>query len=221
MTDRDDILRRIRACLALGRSPEPNEAAAAMHKARELMDRYDISETDVALSEVKEKGANAGRQCRQPPAWLLLLASTVDRAFGVAHIICRKASGNPDIMFAGVGPAAEVAAYAFTVLRRKCEAARRAYYKRSRGIRAGRIARSDTYALGWVNAVWDMVAAFARDVPAVVERYLAERYPNRLTVQSRLNKCNGAGLAWMRGVEDGSKVELQHGVRAGECLKLT
>ncbi len=81
----DKVIQRIRKCLALGTSPEPHEAAAALRQARKLMDQYGISDDQVKLADVNEKSASAGRDAQTPPSWITDLARIICEAFGVAR----------------------------------------------------------------------------------------------------------------------------------------
>ena len=49
----EKIVDLIRKCLALAESPNENEAAAAMAKAQELLDKYNLSLADVSVEEQK------------------------------------------------------------------------------------------------------------------------------------------------------------------------
>ncbi len=46
---RDKALAKIKKCLALGRSTNPHEAAAAMRQAQKLMAEHGLNDTDVKL----------------------------------------------------------------------------------------------------------------------------------------------------------------------------
>lgn len=52
--DRESALKRIRKCLALAESDEPHEAAAALRHARALMDKFHVTESEAALSDITE-----------------------------------------------------------------------------------------------------------------------------------------------------------------------
>ena len=171
MTDaRKKTLLKIKKLLALGRSPHPHEAASALAKARELMDAHGVDEGDVAAADVAERVAEFAGAPATPPLWLTALGSTVALAFGVKKYYWPGRG----YAFVGVGPAADVAEYAFDVLRRQLVRDRSAYYGSLRGRRANKIRRADDYALGWVVAVRATVERFARPVPEAVGAYLAK-----------------------------------------------
>ncbi|WP_304672555.1 DUF2786 domain-containing protein [Neisseria bergeri] len=54
--DKQKVLEKIKRCLALGESANEHEVAQAIRQAQILMKKYGISEMDVELSAVTEKG---------------------------------------------------------------------------------------------------------------------------------------------------------------------
>lgn len=206
------IIAKIAKCMALGQSPEPHEAAAALRRARELMEKYQLSEAEVRLADIQERKVTAGRAAATPPAWLAALARVVGLAFGVDRFYSPEYRRVSAYVFVGIDPAATIAEYTFTVLRRKCEAARATYYKTRRGSRSGRTARADAYAAGWVGAVDAKVRAFAKQTPQVVGEYLQHYHPD-LTTLCPINRAMNEDLTHaLAGFLDGQGVELQHGV---------
>jgi hypothetical protein len=215
MTDaaaRDGLLRRIRACLALADSPEPHEAAAALRQADALMRKHGLSETDVELSAVREEAASIGRG-RQPAAYLASLAHMVASVMG-----CDLYARGRAVVFVGVGPGAEVAAYSYQVLGRQLVRDRALYRKRrTRGAAHTRTARADAWALGWVGGVRRLVEQVRPPRPAVVDRYMAARHadlpparPSRIRLDSRHVEAG-----WWAGRTSG--VRLHHGVAPGQA----
>lgn len=216
----DKVLSRIRKCLALSASSNPHEAAAALRQARKLMEQHGISDEQVQLSDVKEKSASAGRDAGKPPAWLSRLALVVSEAFGVARYYNVPIVGPCAYVFVGVGPAAEVASYAFTVLRRKCTSARDQHYRQLRGKRYSRIRRADAYAMGWVIAVEAKVREFAQAVPKIVGQYLKVCQPGLVTIKPVNRTSEKDRLHMGAGYIDGQAVDLHHGVRGHKPLQL-
>lgn len=212
-TERKKILARIRKCLALSKSPEPHEAAAALRQAQKLMQMYDLTERDVALAEVVTHTVTVGRMYT-PAAWMVGLINVVGEAFGVKPVYERNLFESSAVIFIGVGPSADVAAYTFAVLRRKCTRARTEHYRALRGARAHRIARADAYALGWVTAVYQPVRAFAQHVPDLVHTYLAQRRANLPTLKGTDRAAGKYEHDAELGYRDGEGVALHHGVGA-------
>ena len=81
----DKILRKIKRCLALARSNNPNEAATALRQAQALMAKYGVTHEDVAISDVESSIAQACSG-KTPPTYIAMLANMVAGAFGVEVI---------------------------------------------------------------------------------------------------------------------------------------
>jgi len=203
---REKLVRRIRALMALAESHHPHEAAAALQKARALMDQYGVNEVDVAMADVRKRTSKVGRSRQRHPLWLVALVRTVRLAFS-----CESFFSSEGVVFVGVAPAEEIADYAFTVLRRQLTAARAARYRSARGKRKNRVRAADEYALGWVFGVRRNVEAFAQPVPQVVKDYIQRH--ERLVEVAPLDRGRARDSRHLlAGVADGATVQLQHGV---------
>ncbi len=219
--DRDKALSKIKKCLALSRSANENEAAAALRQAQALMAEHGLGEADVALSDIGESRAPA----RSPAinAWESRLAHLVGEAFGCEHLsVIRYLPGGRaflkrarDVVFIGANPAPEVASYAYKVLSRKCAAARLAYIaKQPRTCKPiTKTARGDEFAQGWVIAVRDLVQRFAgrQADTLLIEAYMQRHFPNVETVRP-VNKAVGRNVRsedrWS-GFEAGKNTRLE------------
>lgn len=157
---REQALRKVLACLRLAGSSNPNEAAAALRQANALMTKYGLTEADALASEIRD--AEAPTRCRGTmlPKSLAVLANMVAGGYRCQIVVqavqgfdCNlNLTGRTAVRFFGAGADAQVAAYAFTVLRRQLEADRAHHTRRIRK-RANRDARGEAFALGWVRAV--------------------------------------------------------------------
>lgn len=207
------LLAKIRKCLALSRSSNEHEAAAALAKARALMDEHGIDENLLEMADFEEASARASRNQR-PPRWEGMLAATVCHALSAVQFINRDG----DRQFVGRGARAEIASYAFAVLYRQLRRARTDYIaKHLRRCKPGRKrARADVFCEGWAVAVLvkirELLPKPAED--EALNRYLELTYPHLQTVQARgANMARAANDYW-RGVEGGHAVELNVGVGA-------
>lgn len=156
---RDQAIRKVLACLRLAGSSNPNEAAAALRQARKLMQQYGLSEDDAAAAEIRE--AESPTRCRgaQLPRSLMFLASIISDGYRCEVVIHRTpgfawfaTKAATVVRFYGANADAQVAAYAFTVLRRQLEADKASHTKRIRK-RANKERRGEEFAIGWVRAV--------------------------------------------------------------------
>lgn len=222
--NRDDALKKIKKCLALGRSAEPHEAAAAMRQAQKLMDEYRVSERELQLVDAREARAPA----RSPAinAWENMLVALVCDAFGCEHFSQATSryneAGNWERkrthVFVGLDATPEVAAYAFDVLARQCAKARLAHIgKQPRNCKPiTKTARGDAFAKGWVYGASEKVHAFSQpeETKALLLTYLQEKHPELKKVKPRdtTSKRRQDYGHVAAGVRAGSLAELNRGV---------
>ncbi|GAB3443792.1 DUF2786 domain-containing protein [Insolitispirillum peregrinum] len=81
MSDTDRMVAKIKKLLALSASPNEAEAAAALSKAKELMEKHSISDTAIRLADITEAKGKASVADR-PNRWESDLVDLVARAFG-------------------------------------------------------------------------------------------------------------------------------------------
>ncbi|RIV82965.1 DUF2786 domain-containing protein [Aurantiacibacter xanthus] len=209
------LLAKIQKCFALAGSSNEYEAAAALAKAKALMDENGISFEMLQMADIEEATSRASRTQR-PPVWETYLCAAVQRAFGVVSFI----NEGGDRTFVGRGVSAEIASYAFAVLFRQLKRARRDYIaaKLSRCKTANKRRRADVYCEAWTLAVYSKIARLAPQLPqdAVIDQYLAERHPQLVGVDSRSAAKTGRAAEndYWNGLASGSQVELHRGVDA-------
>lgn len=218
MTDkaRADLLARIRKCLALAKSSNENEAAAAIAKARELMDANGITDEDVSLSEIGEASAK-GNCAARAPLWEQTLSETVCHALGCTVVL----GYDNERIFIGPGAAPEVSAYAFSVLFRKLKAAR-AEYTRTKLKRCGiarKRQRADVFSEAWALAVYRQVKALMPQAApdGRITLYIARRFKSLVSVDSRPASTKGRDTSadYWAGRDRGREVELHNAVGGG------
>lgn len=147
--NRASVLRKVKACLRLAASPNAHEAAAALRQAQAMMAAHGISHAeamDVGEFEVKTRFRGAS-----PPQSISFLVNVVAAGFGATVLFMLRA-GATVIRFYGADSAAEIAAYAFVVLRRQLDADRLKHVTRIRK-RGNRVARGEVFAIHWVDSV--------------------------------------------------------------------
>ncbi len=84
------ILSKIKKCLALSTSDNPNEAATALRQAHALMAAHGVSTEQITMADIGEASAKSRTMARSKPAhWEGALASTVGRAFGCQLMMLR------------------------------------------------------------------------------------------------------------------------------------
>ncbi|MGA0610529.1 DUF2786 domain-containing protein [Caldimonas sp. KR1-144] len=223
--NRDQALAKIRKCLALGRSSNEHEAAAAMRQAQKLMVEHGLDAVDVDLAHVGEAESRAVMQT--PVSWEITLAHLVAEAFGCQTFTTRRvlvgrtrSSVAAIRIFVGVGAAAEVAKYSFDVLSRQCAKARLSHIaKQPKNCKPiTKTARGDQFANGWVHGVRDLVKRFAGNEQRteLLEMYMKRAHPDLVEVDAKRREV-GRNVrhddAW-QGMEAGRQAKLHHGVGA-------
>lgn len=216
------VLDKIKKCLALAKSSNANEAAAAMRQAQKLMGIHGVTAADVAISDVESHIAKAGAGMT-PPSHVAMLANMVARAFGAELIYCPQHDGerwHGRFEFYGVNGAAEVAGYAFEVLGRQLKRDRNAYLATlsKRLKRATKVRRGDLYAQAWVNTVAREVSPHQRSEAEnkIIAAYQAKRWEEPLEIRQARDNTKGMRIhdhdALRQGQRDGKKVSFHQGV---------
>lgn len=222
---KDQALAKLKKCMALSKSANDNEAAAALRQAQKLMAMFDLTDQDIMFSEVNE--CSVGLRSSSNNAWIRRLGSMVAYCFGVDLIFLsdykfigqtlRRVS---DVAFFGQGVAPEIAAYAFEVLQRQLVFERKQHIEvhAKRCSAANKTARGDMFAKGWISAVRVKVHELARPVhnPQVLENYAKAKWPNSTTSAGQ-DKGRGRAVTsndWAQGMAKGKMANLMNAVGA-------
>ncbi len=180
--DHKKVLDKISKCLRLSASCNPNEAAAALRQARNLMEKYHVSDEQIHTLLVEEDSAHYGAEFN-PPFWALALSDIVSRAFDCEVLIGRRFGQQPEYRFIGMDCSPAIATYTFTVLYRKLEQARSAFIDDNiDGDEAENARRGDVFAQAWLFRVAGKVTEFVVNpvTRAAVKRYVKEHYADAL-----------------------------------------
>lgn len=181
--DQERILDKIKKCLemAKSRTSNPHEAETALRQARKLMDAYSLEMGDVLASMAGETQIPAGSE-GQPPLWRVRLAQVCAHAFGTRIIITHSWLTGGGFIFVGCSAAPELAGYAYEVLERQLQKARRDFLStQKRCKRSTKVARGDAFANGWIDAVYHKVDEFAGvedNIAEAIEAYMAKHHPD-------------------------------------------
>lgn len=176
--DKQTAVEKIKKCLALSRSANEHEAAAALRQARALMEKFNVSDLEMLAADVSESNAKAGAKLA-PAIWENGLAGVVATAFGCKLFFLSSWSGS-SWCFAGCGAASEVAQYAFSVLLRQVKKERATFIKSKckRLKPASKTRRADLFCEAWVESVARQVRQFAgiQVNEAAIDAYIGQRY---------------------------------------------
>lgn len=163
MMDRNKVLDKIQKCMALSKSPNEHEAAAAMRQAQKLMERHGVTETELGVigyaAEVVHCSIQAGKKI---PHTLQSVTALMMRAFGVYAVYgseVRVSDRSFTVTYLGPQHRVLLAAYAHDVVSRAVDRAWAKHLKENPRYKGVTGARAGFY-LGWVSAVRDKVEAF-------------------------------------------------------------
>lgn len=227
MMDREDAIKKIKKCMALSKSANEHEAAAAMRQAQKLMAELGMDETDLQMTAVGEASSKAASNAA--PEWEVNLANLVASAFGCQLFLSRELKltyigsvrYQSDYHFIGVSPAEELAVYAFQVLQRQCVKARTAHIAKQPGSckPITKTARGDSFARGWVYGVRGLVERFAQKAEheELLLTYMEKNHPNlgSAKVSRRDVGRNIKDDAW-EGRKAGSDAQLNRAMTGGK-----
>ena len=222
--NRDDALKKIKKCLALSRSANEHEAAAALRQAQALMREHGLREQDVSLADVAEVKVKAYSTAAN--AWELRLVRVIAEAFGCETFgqLSGHYNGAGNFVrtrhwvFVGMHSAPAVAGYACEVLARQCAKARLAHIgKQPKNCKPiTKTARGDAFAIGWVSAVRGMVERFAQPATdkALLLAYIDANHGELKTGKARdTSKARKTDVGhFIAGCHAGEKAELHRGV---------
>lgn len=216
--EQDRILEKIKKCMEMAKSKtaNPNEAETALRQARALMDKYSLEMGDVLASMAGEVQVPAGSD-GSPPAWRVRLAQVCAHAFGARMIITNSAFCSAGFIFIGCAAAPELCGYAYQVLERQLQKARREFLKtQKRCKRSTKVARGDHFANAWIDAVYEKVDAFAGvedNIAEAIDAYVTKKYPNlgKAELKRRKLKTRDEG-AVDAGYRSGKSAQLHQAV---------
>jgi hypothetical protein len=153
------ILEKIKKCLAMASSPNPNEAEIAWRQARKLMETHHLDMRDIEASEANIAKRAAGKR---PPVWMLSLAQACAKAFS-CRVITESSISGSKVVFIGVGNSPLFCEYAFIALQNQLVIARKNYVGTlSRCKLATKRRRGEIFAENWVDGVLANVMRFAQ-----------------------------------------------------------
>lgn len=224
--DNAKIIDKIKKCLALANSSNPNEAATALRQAQILMDKYGIDHPELLAAGVSAEWVKSGA-AKTPPAYEAGLANLVGNAFACKILFSGKFNGRSfeiegGYKFIGCAPNPEVASYTYTVLVRQLRKARSEYIK-TKLKRCGpksKTARADQFCEGWVYAIRSKIQTVAptpeqaQAIEAYFEKYIGETR----SLEPRQHATRGANDDGHAGYVAGKNAVLNRGVGTPDQL---
>jgi hypothetical protein len=221
------LLEKIKKCLEMAKSKtsNPNEAEIALRQAHKLMELYNLEMGDVLASMACEVSILAGSE-GIPPAWRTRLAQVCGHAFGTRTIISNGRFSAARFIFVGCAAAPELTAYAYQVLGRQLQKARREFLDtQKRCKRSTKVARGDAFANAWIDAVYSKIDAFAgieENIAEAIEAFMQKNHPELESVDLKRRKLKardeGAADA---GYAAGKSAQLHQAVSHQPLARLT
>lgn len=157
MMDRQTAIEKAKKCLALSKSANEHEAAAAIRQAGKIMASFGITEAEIAASEISETLRELTAKSK-PPRWVMSLVSAAANHFGVKPML--RQGGGYAFRFVGIAPLDEVAAYCYDALLRQATQARKAYMKSLPPMpSAQKRQRGDAFAYAWACSVSNLLGS--------------------------------------------------------------
>lgn len=218
--DKKKALEKIKKCLALGKSANEHEAPQALKQAQALMRKYELDEHDVELSGIAKAGAERK-----------VAYTMTDWQWGVGHLVagvfgCGCYAQGKTMRFFGLGSRAELAAYAFDVVYRQINAARRKFLREEvkARLKKHRAYLADQYCEGWLDGASGAVREFAM---AEKETALMKEYEDNLALREAKTRsvCAAGRLAEAgseaaaMGWRDGKDVQLHHAMNGADGVR--
>ncbi len=157
--ERMKLMEKIKKCLALSKSPEPHEAAAAMRQAQKMMERLGVTEDDVdgiQIEEVLIKTREGFGKC----VFVAHLATLIRDTFGVAWVKLQNpgSANRLNVSYFGQKGRVQLAEYTHRVVQRAVDAAWATHLERNPHHK-GDGGKRQSFRMGWLAAIKSQVTA--------------------------------------------------------------
>lgn len=188
MNDRDKLLDRVRKCLALSKSSNEHEAAAALRQAQKIMAAHGIDEDEVGLALYASDFVDHDdyEHGLKKPMLIMCVIDLMQRAFGVSAVWEKSPDNKHRIRYFGEKSGVMLAVHSHTVVYRAVNASWRRHVKDNPGIKGVRDARA-SFARGWCAAVVEKIQDLRPDsdkVAAINKK--KEQHYGRALLSARL-----------------------------------
>lgn len=227
------VIEKIQKCLALSKSANQHEAAAALRQAMAFMEKYNIDADDPDLLGITEVNI-LGSGSLKPTVFEAVLANSIAKLMGCKAILRSEMKVNIDMrwkrqgtwVFIGFDPAPEIASYAFDVLFRQLKKARTMFISQALKrvqIKANKIKRADLFCEGWVIEATKQVSDLNpnKEKMEQIEAYINQKHQTtKGNVNDRNKKTNSNTERYQNdlhaGRQAGKNAKLNHAVNKGQ-----
>lgn len=194
------VIEKIKKCLALSKSANQHEAAAALRQAMAFMEKYQIDADDPELLGVTE-ALILGSGSQKPTVFEAVLANSIAKMMDCKVILRSqiKVTAQMELKkemswtFIGFDPAPEIASYAFEVLYRQLKKARSGFISENLKrvqIKANKVKRADLFCEGWVLEATKQVSNLNPNKEKIdqIQSYIQQKYKVRNSESTDRNK---------------------------------
>ena len=219
------VIEKIKKCLALSKSANQHEAAAALRQAMAFMDKYKIDADDPELLGIAEASI-LGSGSQKPTVFEAVLANAIAQMMGCKVILSGDIKITKDLSFKkvaawkfiGFDPAPEIASYAFDVLFRQLKKARSVFISENLKrvqIKANKVKRADLFCEGWVIEATKLVSDLNpnKEKMEQIQAYVQQKHNVRNSEPTDRNKKTNTNT-------DRAQNDLHAGRQAGKSAKL-
>ena len=218
----DKHIQREKKLLALSKSSNVHEAALALEHAQRLMQEQGLSMTDVRMFDVKSHVVPMAK-AKTPANHIQNLSQLIAGAFGCELFVTSQEVGwgkwESKVCFIGIESAAELAGYAFDVLRRQLERDRREHLAGlKRCSPTTKTRRADAFCSAWVWQIRGKVAklAVSAEHESAIAAWLQRKHPDLEDGKRRRSAALGPRdfSSVKAGIGKGEEAQLYAGVGA-------
>ena len=219
------VIEKIKKCLALSKSANQHEAAAALRQAMAFMEKYKIDADDPELLGIAEASI-LGSGSQKPTVFEAVLANAIAQMMGCKVILSGDIKITKDLSFKkvaawkfiGFDPAPEIASYAFDVLFRQLKKARSVFISENLKrvqIKANKVKRADLFCEGWVIEATKLVSDLNpnKEKMEQIQAYVQQKHNVRNSEPTDRNKKTNTNT-------DRAQNDLHAGRQAGKTAKL-
>lgn len=184
MNDRDKLLDRVRKCLALSKSSNEHEAAAALRQAQKIMAAHGIDEDEVGLALYASDFVDHDdyEYGLKKPMLITCVIDLMQRAFGVSAVWEKSPDNKHRIRYFGEKSGVMLAVHSHTVVYRAVNASWRRHLKDNPHLKGVRDARA-SFARGWCAAVVGKIQDLSPsgDKAAAIKKKKEQQYGQSLS----------------------------------------
>lgn len=217
---------KIRKCLELANSTNPNEAAVALKQAQGLMRKYGLEEHDIRLISLGKTTAKSPLPDGGTPLYLNHLICKIGEIYRSSPMESKN-DGTAYVLFIGEGTLSNLAAYTFDVFSRKVNFARESFIaeldERTTKEKVGVLA--DAFCLGWVIEACSKIETtpLTPEEESVINEYADSTLDNVKDEAADVSGCDlsyGTYQAMIKGIDEARDVTLQTPIEGENLFKL-